>query len=55
MTRLTAQKKTRKKPSEFQKLWAKAEKLKQQNARFREHLDKIIQRIQTELQFRSSY
>jgi len=49
MTRLTAQKKTRKKPSEFQKLWAKAEKLKQQNARFREHLDKIIQRIQTEI------
>jgi len=49
MSRLTARKKTRKKPSEFQKLWAKAEKLKQKNARFREHLDKIIQRIQTEI------
>ena len=49
MTRLTARKKNRKKPSEFQKFWTKAEKLKQQNARFRGQLDKIIQRIQTEV------
>jgi hypothetical protein len=49
MTRLTAQKKTRKKQSEFQKLWAKAEKLKQENARFRDRLDGIMQRIGTEI------
>ena len=49
MTRLTAQKKTRKKQSEFQKLWAQAEKLKQENARFRDRLDGIMQRIGTEI------
>jgi len=49
MKRLTAQKKTRKKQSEFQKLWAEAEKLKQENARFRDRLDGIMQRIGTEI------
>ena len=49
MTRLTAQKKTRKKQSEFQKIWAKAEKLKQENARFRDRLDGIMQRIGSEI------
>ncbi len=49
MTRLTAGKKTRKKPSEFQKLWKKAENLKQQNARFRQRLDGIIRRMQTDI------
>jgi len=48
MTRLTVQK-TRKKQSEFQKLWAKAEMLKQENARFRDRLDGIMQRIGTEI------
>lgn len=49
MSRLTAGKKTRKTRSEFQKLWQKAENLKQQNARFRERIDEIIQRIQTDI------
>ncbi len=49
MTRLTAGKKTRKKQSEFQKLWTKAEKLKQGNARFRDRLDEIMRRIGTDI------
>lgn len=49
MTRLAVQKKARKKQSEFQVLWAKAEKLKQENARFRDRLDGIMQRIETEI------
>lgn len=49
MTRLTTGKKSRKKQSEFQKLWAKAERLKQENARFRDRLDEIIQRIRTDI------
>jgi uncharacterized protein YdcH (DUF465 family) len=49
MTRLATGKKSRKTQSEFQKLWAKAEKLKQENARFRDRLDDIIQRIQTDI------
>lgn len=49
MTRLTVQKKPRKKQSEFQILWAKAEKLQQENARFRDRLDGIMQRIGTEI------
>jgi hypothetical protein len=49
MTRLAVQNKARKKQSEFQELWAKAEKLKQENARFRDRLDGIMQRIETEI------
>jgi len=49
MSQLTAGKKSRKKQSEFQKLWAKAEKLKTENARFRGRLDEIIQRITNEI------
>ncbi len=49
MIQLTVQKKTRQKQSEFQRLWAKAEKLKQENARFRDRLDGIMQRIVTEI------
>ena len=49
MTRLATGKKSKKTQSEFQKLWAKAEKLKQENARFRDRLDDIIQRIQTDI------
>lgn len=49
MTRLTAAKKARKKQSEFQKLWASAEKLKQNNARFRDRLDEIMQRMETDI------
>jgi len=49
MTRITVHKKTQKIQSEFQKLWAKAEKLKQENARFRDRLDGIMQRIGTEI------
>ena len=49
MTHLTTGKKSRKKQSEFQKLWAKAEKLKQENARFRDRLDEIIRRIRTDI------
>lgn len=49
MSQLTAGKKTRKKQSKFQKLWAKAEKLKTENARFRDRLDEIIQRMANEV------
>lgn len=49
MTRLAAGKKPTKKKSEFQKLWAKAERLKQENARFRDRMDEIVQRIETEI------
>ena len=49
MTGLTAGKKARKQQSEFQKLWVKAEKLKKENASFRESLDQVMQRIQTEI------
>ena len=49
MSQLTAGKKTRKKQSRFQKLWAKAEKLKTENARFRDRLDEIIQRMTNEV------
>ncbi len=49
MTRLTAAKKSRKKQSEFQKLWAKAEKLKRGNAVFRDRLDAIMQRIESDI------
>lgn len=49
MTRLTTGKKSRKKQSEFQKLWATAERLKQENARFRDRLDGIMQRIRTDI------
>lgn len=49
MSRLTAGKKAKKKQSEFQKLWAKAEKLKTENERFRDRLDAITQRVRTEI------
>lgn len=49
MSRLTAGKKSRKKQSEFQTLWAKAEKLKRENVRFRDRLDAIMQRIEAEI------
>ena len=45
MAPLAKGRKKRKKPSEFQKLWARAEKLKQRNERFRHQLDKIAQRM----------
>ena len=47
--RLVAGGKKSKKPSEFQKLWAQAERLKRENTRFRQRLDEIIGRIQTEV------
>jgi len=50
MIRLAKGKKPRKKLSEFQKLWTKAEKLETENARFRARLDAIIQRIRTDIQ-----
>ena len=50
MTRLTARAKKRKKQPVFQKLWAKAEKLKRKNALFRKRLDAIIHRMRTDLQ-----
>jgi hypothetical protein len=50
MTRLAKGKKPRKKLSEFQKLWAKAEKLENENTRFRARLDKVIERIRTDIQ-----
>ena len=46
---LVPDKKKSKKLSEFQKLWAKAERLKHENARFRQRMDEIIGRIQTEV------
>ncbi len=49
MTRLTTENKSRKKQSEFQKLWAKAEKLKRKNARLRDRMDEIIRRIRTDI------
>ena len=50
MTRLVKRKRPRKKLSEFQKLWAKAEKLENENARFRARLDEIMERIRTDIQ-----
>ena len=49
MVRLTQGKKSRKRQSEFQRLWAKAERLRKENARFHERLDKIIRRMETEI------
>lgn len=46
---LTAAKKRPNKTSAFQKLWTKAEKLKRENARFRNRLDQLVQRIQTDV------
>jgi len=50
MTRLVKRKRPRKKLSEFQKLWAKAEKLENENVRFQARLDEIMQRIRTDIQ-----
>ena len=49
MTGLKAGKKSRKKQSEFQKLWVEAERLHKKNIRFRERLDEIVERISTEI------
>lgn len=50
MSNLAPGKRSRKKQSEFQRLWTRAEKLKQKNARFRKRLDQIILRIREEIE-----
>ncbi len=49
MSRLTPTQKKRKKQSQFQKLWSKAERLQQDNERFEQQLEKIIKRIREEI------
>lgn len=40
-------KQTAKKPSKFQKLWRKAERARARNARFRENLESLVQRVRS--------
>ena len=49
MTGITGGRTPKKRQSEFQKLWAKAERLKQHNARFRARLDEVMDRIRTDI------
>lgn len=49
MSRLTKTKRSRKKLSRFHKLWNQAEKLKKENEIFRNQLDALVQRMQTEI------
>lgn len=39
----------RKKTSKFQKLWQSAERHKARNARFRQQLDAVVERVQSEV------
>ena len=46
MSQIVAGKKSRKKQSTFEKLWARAAKLRAQNARFTADLDAVVARME---------
>lgn len=54
MSSVVASKKSRKKQSAFEKLWAKAARLRTQNEKFSTDLDAIVERIKTDIEPREA-